>query len=107
MNTEKSPALYAVLSPWAEVDPVSLRGLSAERPPQLEGKKIGLFHMWKRASKPILAVLERKLKEKYPTAAFSWYAESVINTPEIESPNRTAFETWLKGLDTVVFTYGD
>ena len=106
MNASSVNATYEVLSPWAEVDPVPLRGITA-RTTDLAGKRIGLFHMWKRASKPILTVLERKLKEKYPTAEFSWYEESVMNTPEIDSDYKTQFEEWLKGVDTVVFTYGD
>jgi hypothetical protein len=107
MSIEKPKLAYEVLSPWAEVDPVVLRGLRAERPAELKGKKIGLFHMWKRASKPILTALEKRLKEKFPTAQFSWYAESEINTPEIESGNVAKYEAWLKGVDTVIFTYGD
>jgi len=100
-------AVYEVLSPWAEVDPVSLRGLTATRPESLQEKKIGLFHMWKRASKPILLQIEKKLKVRFPSIEFKWYAESVVNTPEIESPNRARFEEWLKGVDAVIFTYGD
>jgi hypothetical protein len=107
MNAEKSTPSFEVINPWAEVDPVNLRGLNAERPAGLEGKKIGLFHMWKRASKPILVFIEKRLKERFPTAEFRWYAESQINTPEIESKNKEKYETWLKGLDVVVFTYGD
>jgi hypothetical protein len=107
MNAEKPGASYEVLNPWAEVDPVALRGLTAERPQELNRKKIGLFHMWKRASKPILSVLEKRLKEKFPIAEFSWYQETEINTPEIESRNQAEFEDWLKGLDVVLFTYGD
>ncbi len=60
--------VYTVLSPWAEVDPVSLRGLTVERPGDLTGKTIGLFHMWKRSSKSILAALERQLRVKYLSA---------------------------------------
>ena len=98
---------YEVLSPWADVDPVAARGLTAPRLDNLAGKKIGLFHMWKRASKPILEVLEGKLKDRYPTAEFAWYEESVMNTPEIESPNKAQFEEWLEGVDAVICTYGD
>ena len=105
MTTDK--AVYEVLSPWAEADPVPQRGLVTARPGDLAGKKIGLFHMWKRASKPTLGVLERKIKEKYPTAEFIWYQESQMNTPEIESGNKPQYEDWLKEVDTVIFTYGD
>ena len=45
-----SDGQYEVLNPWAEVDPVSLRGLGAPRPTDLSGKTIGLFHNWKRAA---------------------------------------------------------
>jgi hypothetical protein len=107
MTTNKISADYEVLSSWAEVDPVPARGVVADRPADLSGKKIGLYYMWKRASRPILTVLEKRLKTRYPTAQFSWYEESVMNTPEIESPNKLKFEDWLKGVDTVIFTYGD
>ena len=36
-------SLYEVLSPWADADAVSLKGIS-ERVTGLGGKKIGLFH---------------------------------------------------------------
>ena len=83
------------------------RGLTAERPADLTGKTIGLFHIWKRASKPLLDVLERELSQRFPTATFKWYRETAMNTPEIESDNKGPFEDWLKELDTVIFAYGD
>jgi hypothetical protein len=101
-----SPA-YETLSPWAEVDPVAPRGLTAERPADLAGKTIGLYHIWKRASKPLLEVLEKELTRRYPDAAFTWYQETQMNTPEAESVNRNQFEGWLKGLDTLIVAYGD
>jgi len=104
---EKNEPLYETLNPWADADPISPRGLTAERLADLNGKKIGLFHIWKRASRPILEVLERELKKRYPSASFSWYSESQLNTPEIESVNHKKFEDWLKELDTVFFAYGD
>ena len=36
-------ALFEVLSPWAEADPVPMEGLTAERLTDLNGKKVGLF----------------------------------------------------------------
>ncbi|OGN94992.1 MAG: hypothetical protein A2Y89_03020 [Chloroflexi bacterium RBG_13_51_18] len=107
MNQKKVTPLYEVISPWAEADPVPPRGLTVERPTDLNGKTIGLFHIWKRASKPILEVMERELKKRFPAARFSWYTESRMNTPEIESDNIAKYEAWLKGLDTVLFAYGD
>ncbi|OGO32518.1 MAG: hypothetical protein A2Z29_06920 [Chloroflexi bacterium RBG_16_56_11] len=63
--------------------------------------------MWKRASKPILEVLERELSRRFPGARFSWYSESQPNTPEAESRNQAKYEAWLQGLDTAIFAYGD
>jgi len=75
---------YEVLSPWAEVDPVSPRGISP-RLSDLAGKTIGIYNNPKRASKPMLEVVKRELKERYPD---EW-------------------EKWLKGVDGVVLSYGD
>ncbi len=105
-NANTAPS-YESLNPWADVDPISPRGLTADRPADLAGKKIGLFHMWKRASKPILKVIKRELKDRYSSVEFSWYEESQWNTPEIESRNKAQYEAWLKEVDTVIFTYGD
>ena len=105
-NKQEMP-VYDVLNPWAEADPVPARGLTAERPETIDGKTIGLFHIWKRASRPILDVLERELKTRFPNARISRYTESQMNTPEIESKNIGPFEEWLKELDTVFFAYGD
>jgi hypothetical protein len=64
---------YAVLSPWAEVDPMQLRGLTAPRLTDLAGKKIGLFASSKPISKRIMTAVEAKLKERFPTTETSWY----------------------------------
>ena len=90
---------YETLGLWAEADPVTPRGLTAERPVDLAGKTIGLFHIWKRASRPILEVLEQELKQRFPSVRFSWYTETEMNTPEIESRASGKFEDWLKELD--------
>ena len=103
---ENTKPVYEVMSPWADADPVPPRGLS-ERLDTLDGKKIGLYYMWKRASKPMLEVVERLLLEKYPSVKLSWYQESEMNTPEIESRNKDKFEEWLKTVDGVIMTYGD
>jgi hypothetical protein len=96
---------YEVLNPWAEVDPVPLKGISP-RLTELEGKKIGLFANGKRASKPIMTVVEAKLKERLPNAEFSWFFfrqnREVADTPEWAS-----FEDWVKTVDTVVSAIGD
>jgi len=62
MSADKTSALYEVLSPWAEADPIPLKGLSP-RLDDLAGKKIGLLCNNKRAAPLILNVTERILKE--------------------------------------------
>ena len=56
---------YEVLSPWAEVDPITFRGLTAPRLNDLAGKKIGLFASSKPISKRIIdcgrSQVERKI----------------------------------------------
>jgi hypothetical protein len=96
---------YEVLNPWAEVDPIPLRGISS-RLTELKGKKIGLFHNDKVGAAPIHSLVEAKLKEKYPTLEFSRY----LRTPNIsmaEMPDKAKFDEWVKGLDTVIFAVGD
>ena len=51
---------YEVMNPWAEVDPVPLRGI-ASRVADLKDKTVGLFALtYKGASRPALAVVEEK-----------------------------------------------
>ena len=108
MNTENPNGNYEVLSPWAEADPIPLRGLTAPRLTDLAGKKIGLLCNTKRAARPVATVVEAKLKEKYPTAEISWYITiNAVGPEEIETENKDKFEDWLKGIDTVVASVGD
>jgi hypothetical protein len=97
---------YEVLSPWAVVDPVPLRG-AAPRLDTLEGKTIGLFKNFKRAARPILEVVERELQARYPTAKFSWFDSDAANVLETETANKEKFEEWAKGLDAAVTAVGD
>jgi hypothetical protein len=98
---------YEVLSPWAEADPVPSKGITP-RLTSLEGKKIGLLANAKRASRPILSVVERRLKERLPAARTSWYfTQFAVGPPEIDTDNRPKFEDWLKGVDAVVAAVGD
>ena len=93
---------YEVLNPWAEVDPLPLRGISP-RVTDLTGKTVGLFaDLVKPASRPILTAVERQLKERFPTLKFSWFL-SGSNEPE----DKDKFEEWVKGVDTAVTAVGD
>jgi hypothetical protein len=106
MSDSKSPSQFEVLSPWAEVDPIPLRGISP-RVTDLGGKKIGLFRNFKRAARPILAVVERELKKRYPTTEFSWFDSTAANVLETETENKQKFAEWAKGIDAVVAAVGD
>lgn len=98
---------YEILSPWAEADSVPLRGI-APRVMDLAGKRIGLFCDAKRAARPIVTVIEAKLKERFPTATISWYEERRLSgPPQIESERREEFVEWVKGVDAIVSAVGD
>jgi hypothetical protein len=97
---------YEVLSPWAEADPVPLKGISP-RVTDLAGKKIGLFCNSKRGAKLILTAVEKELKDKIPSAVTSWYEFTLPNVPELETVNKKKFMEWVRGVDAVVGAVGD
>jgi hypothetical protein len=104
--TNKASSDYEVLSPWAEADPIPFRGISP-RVESLAGKKIGLLRNTKRAALPIMHVIERRLKEKFPTAEFMEFANLKPNEVITEQEAKGKFEEWLKGVDAVVAAFGD
>jgi hypothetical protein len=99
-------AVYEVLSPWAEADPVPLKGLSP-RLDKLEGKKIGLLCNNKRASPLILDVTEKLLKQKFPTATISKFFARSFSVSSLEKDREGEFNDWLKGVDAVIAAVGD
>ncbi len=99
MSSNNEQGVYEVMNPWAEADPVPPKGLKASRLDSLEGKTIGLYRNDKRAAQPILTILEKKLKERFPTIEISWYTTRKTNVPE--------FDDWLKSVDAVVAAVGD
>jgi hypothetical protein len=99
--------IYEVLSPWAEADPVPSKGITA-RVPSLEGRKIGLVANAKRAARPILTMVEAKLKERIPSTEISWYyTQFAVGPAEVDTPNKSRYEDWLKGVDAVIAAVGD
>jgi hypothetical protein len=120
MKTANTNGQYEVLSPWAEADPVPLKSLSP-RLADLAGKKIGLFTIvYKHASARVIGVIERRLKERFPTVEFSRYdrtrggdlevTNDQIGVPVDPAQNKrdlAAFEDWVKGVDAVVGAVGD
>jgi hypothetical protein len=103
---EKIQGSFEVLNPWAEADPVPLKGL-APRLTNLAGKKIGLLRNNKRAGEPILNAASRILKEKYPDIEFSWFRGNTFAVSELEKNRLTEFEDWLKGVDAVLAAAAD
>jgi hypothetical protein len=99
-------ATYEVLSPWAEADPVPLRGLSP-RMDKLDGKKIGLLCNNKRAAPLILNVAERLLKERFPKIEISWFNSRTFSVSSLEKNREGEFSDWIKGVDAVIAAVGD
>jgi hypothetical protein len=104
--TEKSGSSYEVLNPWAEADPVPLKGL-APRLTNLANKKIGLLRNSKRAGEPILKAASRKLKEKYPDIEFTWFRGTTFSVSELEKNRLSDFDEWLRGVDAVLAAAAD
>jgi len=103
---DASDSQYEVLSPWAEVDPIPLRGISP-RVETLEGKKIGLFANFKRAARPIQAYVEQKLKERFPSSETSLFDSRLPNVTETETENKAKFTAWAQEVDAVIAVVGD
>ena len=99
-------AQFKVLNPWAEVDPIPPRGISP-RLDTLAGKKIGLFANFKRASRPIQASVEKRLKAMYPDCETSLFYSPGANVVETETKTRDRFVAWAKGVDAVILAVGD
>jgi hypothetical protein len=97
---------YEVLNPWADADPIPLRSISP-RVTALDGKRIGLFANFKRAARPMLAEVEKRLKERYPTCETVLFDSRGTNVLETETENKERFEAWAKGVDAVVGAVGD
>ncbi len=101
-----APQQFEVLSPWAEVDPIPLRGVSP-RLDTIKGKKIGLFANFKRAAKPIADEIDKQLKAKYPDIQTSLFHSTLPNVNEAETVNKEKFAAWAKGVDAVIGVVGD
>jgi len=96
---------YEVMSPWADIDPVPVRGITP-RLDSLEGKTLGFFLNSKTAAEPMSEVIEEKIKEKYPSMNFSRFVR-LPNISMAETTEKEKYIEWLKGLDAVVYTHGD
>src|SRR4030042_458047 len=95
-----------VLSPWADVDPIPLRGISP-RVQNLAGKKIGLFVNSKRAAMPIAESIDKRLKAMYPDIQTIVFHSTEPNVNKIETKNKEKFTAWVRGIDAVIAVVGD
>jgi hypothetical protein len=103
---KKPDIQFEVLSPWADADPIPLRGISP-RLENLAGKKIGLFVNSKRAAMPIAKSIDKRLKEMYPDIRTIVFHSTEPNVNEIETKNKEKFIAWVKGIDAVIAVVGD
>jgi hypothetical protein len=103
---ESSKGMFEVLSPWAEADPVPLKGLSG-RLDSLNGKIIGLLCNNKRAGGEILKVAAQRLKEKYPDIEFKWFKGNSFSVTHLEKKRLPEFEDWIKSVDAVLAAAAD
>lgn len=97
---------FEVLSPWADIDPIPVHGISP-RIPTLAGKKIGLFVNPKRAAMPIAESIDKRLKTMFPDIQTIIYHSVGANVNEIETNNKEKFTAWAKGLDAAIAVVGD
>ncbi len=96
---------YEVLNPWAEADPIPLRGISP-RLRDLGGRRIGLFINDKVAAAQTQAVVEQKLKERFADLTFSRF-EREVNSEVAQTEDKEKYEHWVKGVDAVILAAGD
>ena len=64
MITKKQNNQYETLNPWADADPVELRGISP-RVTDLKDKTIGFYANFKPITIPFFIELGEKLKERF------------------------------------------
>jgi len=106
VTSDKSSGTYEVFSPWAEADPIPLKGLSP-RLDKLDGKKIGLLCNNKRAATLILDATEKLLQQRFPTASISTFFARSFSVSSLEKDRTQEFDDWLKGVDAVIAAVGD
>ena len=106
MSSSELNVQYEVISPWADADPIPLRGITP-RVADLADKKIGLFRNEKVAAEPMMNVIEEKLRKRFPAAEFSSFINPKKNEAILEQDLKAEFEDWVKGVDAVVTAFGD
>ena len=97
--------IYEVMSPWAEVDPVPLKGINP-RPGDLRGKRIGLFNNNKVAAAPILDAVEAELRGRFDGVEVARFGRTA-HVDVADTPDRERYQEWVREVDTVVLAVGD
>jgi hypothetical protein len=97
---------YGVLNPWAESDPVPLKGISP-RLETFEGKKIGIFRNFKQGANQIGITIGEKLKERYPGVETILFDSTDQNVNVIETDKKDEFVRWAEGIDAAVLVLGN
>jgi hypothetical protein len=95
----RATTMLEVLNPRGEVDPPKTLGISP-RVTTLEGKRIGLYDNGKEGFADFLNVIEKLLKEKYPTATI------VRFNGAFDCGDALAAKI-AKSVDTVIYGSGD
>ena len=98
--------IFEVLSPWAEADPIPLKGLSP-RLDVLSGKKIGLLQNNKRAAEPVLNTIQTKLKERFPDIEFSRIKANTFSISDLEPERQQELVDWISSVDAVIAAVAD
>ena len=99
--------MYDVLSPWAETDPLPLKGITP-RLQDVRGKRIGLYANYKRAAQPIQEAVHAELASRFGAEItlerFNQAGSNDVGSSPDEGPR---FVSWLEGLDAVIVAVGD
>jgi hypothetical protein len=96
---------YEVQSPWAEVEPVPLEGITP-RLEDLRGRRIGLFANNKVAAAPILDAVQAELQSRFDGVTFARFGRT-IHEDVAGTPERARYEEWVREVDAVVLAVGD
>ena len=84
---------FEVLNPWAEVDPVPLKGIS----PRLSGlnnKTVGLLANDKPASSIVIGIIREQLTQKFPNVRFSSFLDDLGTLGIYEKELKAKVQEW-------------
>jgi len=100
--------MYDVLSPWAEVDPTLLSGITP-RVDDLRGKRIGLYANYKPAAVPIQDAVEAQLRSRFGSqVAISRFVQTDSGDALSSEDHGARYTRWLQEeLDAVIVAVGD